>query len=773
MAAVTPSAGEVPEWWAERNNKQAAQLLNVLAAAKPVEKMAVPALPHVGGDHLPPQGWFVGLLFGPFVWPVDSETQLAEDSVKLRENGKFVEETALEAKDSAKQVFDNYWTAGKGAEAAEAAYMQAVAAKLALAEVYKVAWPLVARLSNDVERTKRLMAGESDAAHREAEAFLRSGSGQSIAQVAVILSQHRTAIQAHSAELHGHVAQDTLLFTDKFPLSPGDGPHVKQAGNGTTPDPWTDSGDPSAPPAPGHAPSPNGGGPKPDAWSDGPGRPPGLGGTSPQHWSDAAPPPGSAALPSMLSSGTGLPRLPSMPSGGSAPGFPLSLLSGFGGFPGAGMPPTAGLTSPAGMPTSAPSLPSLGADLGRGLAAGAAAAGGVAPVPQAPITPLAAPAPVESAPASAAPASSALAPPSSAPAVAPPATPAGGGLAPYGSVVPPVAPSAPASGSVPAAPSVTAEGGGPAAAGPAAGVMPVAGRRDGSPVRRDLAESDLELARMVVAELAGASSVVDAGLDWAVAVGRNQSSGMTTLWVATNDGSTYIPPGVYLRKSMPIAAGFNEEFDAHWFGWVNPAEKAVRAAAALGEVVGAVATTWGWPSEYLKEEHKPAVREIAIGVPHAGCDSPAAELLQSRSHRLQTVDAALYADLKAADESAVRDYCRELVRRLAFSGTGDELSPVAQSVAHTLVARKWPKLEEWAALSAEYDTALVLMGAQRPGLNGVFDEDQRASYAKLFVNCRRLEALLCWERFGADLCNVVYAAWVAGVRASLNELVLR
>lgn len=34
------------------------------------------------------------------------------------------------------------------------------------------------------------------------------------------------------------------------------------------------------------------------------------------------------------------------------------------------------------------------------------------------------------------------------------------------------------------------------------------------------------------------------------------------------------------------------------------------------------------------------------------------------------VDAALYADLKAASESVVRDYCRELVRRLAFGAAG-------------------------------------------------------------------------------------------------------
>ena len=31
-----------------------------------------------------------------------------------------------------------------------------------------------------------------------------------------------------------------------------------------------------------------------------------------------------------------------------------------------------------------------------------------------------------------------------------------------------------------------------------------------------------------------------------------------------------------------------------------------------------------------------------------------------------------------------------------------------------------------------------------------------------------LEALLCWERYGGDLANVVYAAWVTGVRADFR-----
>jgi hypothetical protein len=181
--------------------------------------------------------------------------------------------------------------------------------------------------------------------------------------------------------------------------------------------------------------------------------------------------------------------------------------------------------------------------------------------------------------------------------------------------------------------------------------------------------------------------------------------------------------------------------------------------------VGAVATTWAWPSDYLAEHT--AVREVATGVHPAGADTPAAELLPSRSHRLQTVDAALYADVKAAVESVVQDYCRELVRRLVFGAAGDELPAVAQAVAHALAAQRWPKAEEWAALGTEYDNARLLMGAQRPGLNGVEDPDQMISYAKLFAQCRQLEALVCWERYGGDLANVVYAAWVAGVRADL------
>ena len=104
--------------------------------------------------------------------------------------------------------------------------------------------------------------------------------------------------------------------------------------------------------------------------------------------------------------------------------------------------------------------------------------------------------------------------------------------------------------------------------------------------------TDLELARVAVADLAAASSVVYPGLEWAVVVSRGSSSGLPDLWVTSNEGAGYIPAGVHIRRSMPLAARFDEDFDARWFGWFNPAETALRAVRARGGAVSAIATTW-------------------------------------------------------------------------------------------------------------------------------------------------------------------------------------
>ena len=109
----------------------------------------------------------------------DSESAFANGATSLGEQEQFHEDKADAVGDDIKQAFNNYWTAGKGAEAAESAYKQTMNALLEQAEVCKVAKGLVSRVADDVGRTKRLMAQESDAAHAEVEAFLRSGSRSS------------------------------------------------------------------------------------------------------------------------------------------------------------------------------------------------------------------------------------------------------------------------------------------------------------------------------------------------------------------------------------------------------------------------------------------------------------------------------------------------------------------------------------------------------------------------------------------------------------------
>lgn len=779
MATITGQNGaEIPQWWADRNNKQAERLLKLFGGpAKSISKVAS-GVPHVGvgGDHPKPQGPFVHLLFQPFVWPQDSETHLNSDADKWMDEANAFDDSGDDVRQAANGVLDGGSWVGKGADAAREAYKEAAAIKYHQADISRVASGLFKRASNDVGMTKRLMGKESDAAHKEIQTFLRSGSGQSLAQVAVILGVHRTAIQGYSSDLQGFVTQYTTQFTSHFKEGgPGEGPRFRQAGHdGTGTSPSTDGPSPGAtdPADPNGLPVPKGGGlgTKPSTGGPGPGQTlPGPGGLSTLPSTDGGGPrPSHNPLTSLLNGG--LPSLPSMPGGGSGGGLPMGplqgLMGGFGGLPG-GMAPPTGLSAP-GLQGSP--MPSLGMDFGRGLAAGASAAGAVPPAT--PMTSLAAP--IETAPTSAAPAAAPVptAPPAaaSAPVQAPAAGMPPGGMTSYGSVLPPQGAAAPPQGgAAPAAPSVPAETGG-GSSGPGAGLMPVAGRRETAVVRRDMAESDLEQAKRLVAELAGAASVTDPGLDWAVAVGRN-TSGMPTYWVATNDGTTYLPPGVFLRKTMPIAGGHGEEFDTRWFGWVNPADKAVRAARACGDNVSAVATSWAMPSDFLSEHPAP---ELATGVkPDLGPDNAAAELSPSRAHRLQTVDAALYADLVAADESTVREHCRELIRQLAFGVPGEDLSPVAQSVAQALIAQRWPKPQEWALLAEEHEDASVITVAQRPGLDGLENPDQTLSYTRAFVRCRQLEALLCWERHGGDLLNVVYAAWVAGIRAPLKDLALR
>ncbi len=269
--------------------------------------------------------------------------------------------------------------------------------------------------------------------------------------------------------------------------------------------------------------------------------------------------------------------------------------------------------------------------------------------------------------------------------------------------------------------------------------------------------TDLESARAAVADLAAASSAVYPGLQWAVVVSRGPS-GMPELWVTTNEGAGYIPHGVFLPRAMPLASGFDPDLDSRWFGWSNPAETVLRAVQARGDVVSAIATTWPQESEILRA----ASQDVAIGVAPAGgpAEAQASTLTRGRSHRLETVDPALYHELSAAEKSVVDAYARQVTQEVAFSG-GPELSLTAQSVARALISGRWPSDAEWSALRTEYDSARLMAGSQHPGLIGIEEGVQLLTYHGDFLLCRRIETLLCWDDAGP--ADVVYAARAAGV----------
>lgn len=266
MATVIGPNGdgvEVADWWAERNKEQAARLLRVVNRG-PVRSIQPASLPHVSGDHPRPQGAFVRFLFQPYVWPEDSETALNAAADQCAEDFKLHDGGATTIRQAVNRVFDGGSWVGKSGDAGRAAQFEAASIKDFEAEINRVASGLIRRGAEDVSSIKRHMFEVNKQAHQEAFAFLRSGSGQSLAQVAVVLGVHRATIQGYSSELQGYATQYATQFTNHFKLGGPGGPKFKQAG-GRTGDHSPDGadtappGDPASGPPPGvaadHSPS--------------------------------------------------------------------------------------------------------------------------------------------------------------------------------------------------------------------------------------------------------------------------------------------------------------------------------------------------------------------------------------------------------------------------------------------------------------------------------------------------------------------------------------
>jgi len=119
----------------------------------------------------------------------------------------------------------------------------------------------------------------------------------------------------------------------------------------------------------------------------------------------------------------------------------------------------------------------------------------------------------------------------------------------------------------------------------------------------------------------------------------------------------------------------------------------LRAVQARDDAVSAITTTWPQDSEMVRE----ATEDVAIGAAQSGepGDAEASTLTRGRSHRLETVDPALYHELQLADRAVVDNYVRQLTQRVAF-GPGPEQAVMLDRVRDTVIENPVKALTLWA-----------------------------------------------------------------------------
>lgn len=517
---------------------------------------------------------------------------------------------------------------------------------------------------------------------------------------------------------------------------------------------------------------------------------------------------GGAGMPSMGGMGGG-----GMGSGG-VPKMPGGL--GSGGMPGMGSnPPSGGLGQ---MRGAASGLPNSGAVSGagsalplssafnQGMSTTAGMGGGM---PSAPPPAPASPSPALSAggghaapPVSAAPGGG-VSPAAVHPGMVSPAAPAaalngagtGGGGAPMmlppGSMgppagAPPPAPTVPAgslsSANAPAPPTPSAAS---AAAGPTlipAGVV-AAGQTAAARERRESA--DAATAKELVWKLQHAAYMArNPAAGWAVGVFR--SPGGTETVITSNDGSSYIPAGVFAPRSVRVLSTdplLDGDFRQRWFGWGDPARVLVEYAqlrAQWGWKLVAAVTTAG--VNVLRDagvEHPPSCSGDTNPLLQQGIEVPAPALDDMHVHRLAVLWPEVYPRLlRIMDADPIfQDRIVSAVTAAMINAATTQAQVIDggidEALRHVWAIRgsdREPSLQQW----ADYDKAAkalnVMTAMRRPAFatntGAVADPsdttEELADYRAHWIVARTAEHIGGWSRRPLPLPDMCYAAAATG-----------
>ncbi|WP_048891919.1 hypothetical protein [Mycobacterium heckeshornense] len=297
--------------------------------------------------------------------------------------------------------------------------------------------------------------------------------------------------------------------------------------------------------------------------------------------------------------------------------------------------------------------------------------------------------------------------------------------------------------------------------------------------QRRLSEDALAAARLAW-EL-HQSSKVHYPLDWAVGVFRSPSGSETV--AMSNDGSGYVPAGVYLPRGVRLAVAdyplVDKEFRRQWFGWADPARVLVEYAALRADddwrMVAAATTAEVGAFRSAGVEHTKVSRREEDRPPGLAADWSPPVLDDMHVHRLQLEYPDIYERLvklngmaASAKERVIFPLTQALIRELrqVDECPKEHIQPIWAAVENGR------ELEStaWATFNAACDQYFLSVGAKRPG--GYKDDDLNpeqvpaqihAHYRSQWVAARVMEHLKGWGERPLPLADMVYAAVAAEV----------
>jgi len=262
-------------------------------------------------------------------------------------------------------------------------------------------------------------------------------------------------------------------------------------------------------------------------------------------------------------------------------------------------------------------------------------------------------------------------------------------------------------------------------------------------------------------------------MDWCVGVFRT-SSGVETL-IVNSEGAGYIPTGVFVPRSARMLfadGGLPEDFRARWFSWANPAETMLAYAKLASEHRSdvelwalAVSTDDGgssMPARSVIEHFEDCSRSLSP-IPEG---APTSQLDDTHTHRLETLDRALYSRLTGFGEGPLPD--RSEAWRTTVSAAQVALgraaaiadfavSPVIREVLDLLGQGLPVPQNRWQELEATHIGAVMSGAGLRPGRFG--NDAGTAPHVLAYHDVARLiELLMLWRAETVAYPEIAYLA---------------